>query len=172
MKLLEDQHGTAFLEALLAIPAIAVVLSGIVALSSMYSAKLEAKSRGRRLAWLQADSGDCPERTCMHDDCKAFEEQLESSGAGGLESVRAGKLSLGSFLGDVRDFFIGRVTRGDGMAHASLPRVLGAGRSRQQGATVLLCNTTSRSVSGDGSILDYACATGLGATEYAREVCE
>jgi len=171
MKLLRDQLGTAFLEAVIAIPVLAVVLGGVVALNAIYSAKLEAKSRARRLVWLQADSGDCPQRACMQDNCRVLEAQLESSGATRLESVRAGRHSLDSFLGDLRDFFIGRVTRGDGTANASLPSLLDADRSNQRGAAVLVCNTTPRDSDGEGSILSHACATGLDTTEYAREVC-
>ncbi len=172
MRPINDQAGTAFLEAVAAIPVLAAVLGGVVALNAMYSAKLEAKSRGRRLAWLQADSGDCPPQTCMNDDCRAVEADLESSSAARLDSVRVGKLSLGSFFGDLRDFFIGGVTHGEGAAAARLPNLLLFDRTRQRGTTVLVCNTTARGAGSGVSVLAHACATGLDTTEYAREVCE
>ena len=49
-QLLRDEEGTALVEALVSLPVFIAVLAGVVALNGVYSAKLEAKARARRLA--------------------------------------------------------------------------------------------------------------------------
>jgi hypothetical protein len=49
--------------------------------------------------------------------------------------------------------------------------MFGRARTVQHGVTTLICNTTSRYTDGLGNVLEQACATGLGMTEYASAVC-
>ena len=74
-RLQRDEKGAALLEALVSLPVFIAALAGVVALNGMYSAKLEAKSRARRLAWLQADSGECPAQSCRSGECGQQEDQ-------------------------------------------------------------------------------------------------
>ena len=166
-----DHEGAALVEALVSAPVLAVILAGVLAINAMYSAKLEAKSRSRRIAWLQADSGECPERPCLGGGCEAIEAKIASSGLDDLSSSRSGGLSLGSFFRDLGAFLVGRVTRGNGFAEAPIPKLFGAGRTSQRGVTTLLCNTTGRRTESGSSIVEHACSAGLGTSEYAREVC-
>jgi hypothetical protein len=170
-RLLSDETGTAFAETLVALPVLGLILAGVLALNAAYGAKLEAKSRARRVAWLQADSGECPTRACNGGGCQAIESEMRARGLDALSSPRGGELSLSSFVGSVREFFLGRTTTGVGTARAPTPRLVGSGQTLQRGATTLLCNTTSRRTSSGESILDHACSTGLRLTEYAGEVC-
>jgi hypothetical protein len=169
--LLLDVTGAAFLEATVAAPFLATILAGVLAINAMYAAKLEAKARASRLAWLQADSGNCPERSCTGSRCQVIEAGILADGVEELDSPRSGRFSLGSFVRDVGAFFAGRITRGVASAHAPLPSLFGHGRTVQRGQTTLLCNTTGRTTDSGVSILDHACSAGLGTTEYAREVC-
>ena len=171
-RLLMDPTGTALVEALVAAPVIALILAGILAFNGMYGAKLEAKARARRMAWLQADSGECPERACVGEECRAIETDLHAAGLGDLASVRSGKFSLASFLGSAREFLIGRITRGIGSASASTPELVSSGRTIQRGVASLLCNTTARRIDSGVSVLEHACSSGLSTTEYASEICE
>lgn len=170
--LLRDDSGAAFAEGLIVMPVLALILAGVLAMSATYSAKLEAKSRARRAAWLQADSGSCPARACTGEGCEAIAEDIRSSGLHRLPEVQSSGLSLRSFLGRIRDYFLGRVTRAVGTASARLPGLLRKARSEQQGVSTLLCNTTSRKVESGESVLQHACSTGLQAMEYAGDVCD
>ncbi len=169
--LLSDETGTAFAEALVALPVLGLILAGVLALNGVYGAKLEAKARGRRVAWLQADSGECPARECKGGECQAIESELMAHGLDALSSSRSGTFSLDSFVGSVREFFLGKTTTGVGTASAPTPPLVGPGQTRQRGITTLLCNTTSRQAGSGESVLNHACATGLSETEYASEVC-
>lgn len=171
-RMLRNEKGTALLEALISLPVFAAVLAGTMALHGVYSAKLEAKARARRVAWLQADSGECPPRTCTSAECAPIEEEIRTSGLDALLSVRDGRFSLVSLLGDIGRYLLGRATVGVGLAEASIPMSVGSGSTLQQGLTVLLCNTTSRDTDTGSTVLEYACATGLRATDYAREICK
>jgi hypothetical protein len=170
--MLRDETGTALLEALISLPVFAAVLAGTMALHATYSAKLEAKARGRRIAWLQADSGECPVRTCSSADCLSIEEGIRAGGLDALLSVRDDRFSLASLLSGVGRHLLGKATVGIGFAEASTPSSVRSGTTRHQGATTLLCNTTSRDTDTGASVLEYACATGLRMTDYAREVCK
>jgi hypothetical protein len=169
--MLRDEKGTALLEAIISLPIFAAVLAGTVALHAMYSAKLEAKARARRIAWLQADSGECPVRSCSSGECVSIEEGIRAGGLDGLLSVEDGRFSLGSLLSGVGRYLLGKATVGVGFAEASMPSSMGSGLTLQHGATTLLCNTTSRDTDTGSTVLEYACAAGLRTTEYAREVC-
>ena len=165
------KRGSIFVEALVAVPTIAVILVALLGLSAMYSAKLEAKGRARRLAWLQADSGDCPPMTCASAECRKLDREVALSGLGEFSGSNHGRFSLDSFVGDVRRFFVGGVTRGVGNARARLPAWFGADTTTQSGVSALLCNTSTRHASTGGSVLDHACGTGLETMEYASAVC-
>ncbi len=170
-QIIRDQKGTAFAEALVTLPLFAAALVGVVALNSMYIAKLEAKARARRMAWLQADSGECPAQSCQSGECSRAESAIRTGGLDDALSAEGGGLSAGSFLGDVEGYLLGRATNGVGLAEAPMPNGLGGGQTRQRGVSTLLCNTTQR-MSPDGSnILEHACSTGLRSVEYASEVC-
>lgn len=170
--LLRDEEGTALVEALVSLPVFIAVLAGVVALNGMYSAKLEAKARARRLAWLQADSGECPAQSCRSGECGRIEGEIRSGGIDGALAVDDSQFSLQSFLGDVGRFFLGKATNGVGLAEAAMPAIVGSGRTSQHGVTTLLCNTTARPTDTGGSVLEHACRTGLRTTEYASEVCK
>jgi hypothetical protein len=169
--LLSDETGTAFVETLVTIPVLALILTGTLAFNAMYSAKLEAKSRARRFAWLEADSGDCPVETCVGERCQAIETEIRAGGLDALHSARAGRFSLSSFVGNVGRFLLGSVTHSVGFAKAPMPPLLHSEQTSQRGKTTLLCNTTARRTESGSSILEYACSTDLHTTEYAREVC-
>lgn len=171
-RLAKDEKGTAMLEALVALPVFAAALAVLVALNGMYSAKLEAKARARRLAWLQADSGECPAQSCRSGECGRLESEIRTGGLDDLLSVREGGFSLDSFLGKVGRFLFGRATNGVGVAEARMPALVPAGAGSQHGVTTLLCNTTRRHAGPSGNVLEHACRTGLQSTEYAREVCK
>ena len=171
-RMLRDEKGTALLEALISLPVFVAVLAGTIALHGVYSAKLEAKARARRMAWLQADSGECPPRTCTSAECAPIEEEIRTGGLDALLSVRNDPFSFGSLLGDIGRHLLGRATVGVGLAEASIPSSVGARRTLQKGLTVLLCNTTSRDTDTGSTVLEHACATGLRATDYARELCK
>ena len=166
-----DDEGTALLETLIALPLLLVTLVGVVALNSSYGAKLEAKARGRRMAWLQADSGECPARRCKGGGCDEIESELRAGALDPLSTARAAGYSLDSFVENARDFLLGRTTTGIGTAGAELPRSLRSADSWHRGVTTLLCNTTRRQTDSGGSVLDQACSTDLNTTEYANEVC-
>lgn len=158
-------------EALVSLPVFVAVLAGIVAFHGMYGAKLEAKSRARRLAWLQADSGDCPVQTCRSGDCGRIESEISAGGLDDLLTVRDGSFSLSTFLGDVGRYLLGRATHGVGLSEAMIPAMVGSGRTSQSGVTTLLCNTTARTADDGANVLDHACRTGLRTMEYASEIC-
>lgn len=170
-RIIHDQKGTAFAEALVSLPLFAAALIGIVGLNSMYGAKLEAKARARRMAWLQADSGDCPAQSCRTGECGAAQSAIRTGGLDDAVSAGGGRLSVGSFLGDVGGFLLGRSTNGVGVAEAPMPNGLGGGRTQQRGVSTLLCNAKPRTSPTGHNILDEACATGLRSTEYAGAVC-
>ncbi len=170
-RLHQDEKGAALLEALVCLPAFIAALVGVVALNGMYSAKLEAKSRARRLAWLQADSGECPAQSCRSGECGRIEGEIRTGGLDGALAARDGHFSVGSFLGNVGRYLLGKATNGVGLAEAVTPAMVGSGLTSQHGVTTLLCNTTARHTDTGASILEHACSTGLQATEYASEVC-
>lgn len=166
-----NTSGTALLEALITLPVFAATLAGVLALNSMYVTKLEAKSRARRLAWLQADSGECPAQSCRSGDCGRIEDAIQADGLDRLLTTHGGHFSLGSFIGGVGRYLLGRVTRGVGLAEGSMPNIVGSGTTSQYGVTTLLCNTTQRDSSTGDNVLEHACRTGLRTMEYANEVC-
>jgi len=170
-RLLRDERGAALVEALVSLPVFIAALAGVVALNGMYGAKLEAKSRARRLAWLQADSGECPAQSCRIGECGRIEGEIRAGGLDDLLTVRDGQFSLSSFFGDVGRYLLGKATNGVGLAVAATPMMVRSGRTSQHGVTTLLCNTTTRHTDTGGSVLEHACRTGLRTTEYASEVC-
>lgn len=169
---LTNESGTAFVETLIVIPVFAAILAGVLALNAMYSAKLEAKGRARQLAWLQAESGDCPAQSCIGGQCEAPKAEIRGGGLDALQSARSSGFSLGSFVGDLGQFLAGKVTHGVAFISAPLPALLDAAATTQQGRTTLVCNTTSRRAEQASSAFDQACSAGLDQTEYAREVCK
>jgi len=170
-RLLRDEQGTAMAEALISLPVFVAALAGVVALNGMYGAKLEAKSRARRMAWLQADSGECPVQSCRSGECGRIEGEIRAGGLDDLLTVQGSRSSLHEFLGTVGRFLLGKATNGVGVADALMPSIVGSGKTSQQGVTTLLCNTTSRHTESGTDVLEHACRTGLRTTEYAREVC-
>ncbi len=171
-ELFVDERGAAFLEGVAVAPVLGVLLVGVVALNAMYLAKLEAKSRARRLAWLQADSADCPPQTCAGERCEAVSDEIRSAAIDPATAIEGNGISLRRFLGRARDFFLGTVTRGMATATRRLPNLLRKQQTEQQGTTILLCNARGRSADSGKSTLGYACSAGLHRTEYAREVCD
>lgn len=165
-------HGTAFVEAIALIPALGTILAAVLALHGMYSAKLEAKARATRLAWLQADSGRCPDTPCSSSACDVAVDELTRDGLDEIASVERNGFSLESFVGGLGGFLFGGITRGRGIVEAELPVSLGHRQTEQTAVTALPCNTTARSTETGLSVLEHACATDLGRTEYARGVCE
>lgn len=164
-------EGTAFVEALAVIPALGAILAGVVALHAMYDAKLDAKARATRLAWLQADSGQCPTTPCSTRACDAAVDELQREGLDRITSAEHGSHSLESFVGRVGRFFMGGVTRVKASVRIELPRPLSGGKSMQTSLAALPCNTTTRKTESGSSVLEHVCATELGRTEYAREIC-
>jgi hypothetical protein len=169
--LLGDERGSALAEALISLPVFIAALVGVVALNGMYGAKLEAKSRARRLAWLQADSGECPAQSCQSGECRRAEAEVRGGGLDELLTARDGSFSVASFVGDVGRYLLGKATNGVGIASALMPRLVSSGLTSQRGVTTLLCNTTARLSEAGESVLDHACRTQLGKVEYASEVC-
>ena len=170
-RLLRDKQGTALVEALISLPVFIAALAGVVALNGMYNAKLEAKSRARRLAWLQADSGECPAQSCRSGDCGHIEAEIRAGGIDEALAVHDSHFSVESFLGNVGRYLLGKATNGVGLAEAPMPAMVGSGLTSQHGVTTLLCNTTARQTDTGGSVLEHACGTDLRTTEYASEVC-
>lgn len=170
-RIIRDQKGTAFAEALVSLPLFAAALIGVVALNSMYSAKLEARARARRMAWLQADSGECPAQSCRSGECGQAQSAIRTGGLDDAVSARGGRFSVGSFLGDVGSYLLGRATNGVGLAEAPMPNGIWGSHTQQRGVSTLLCNTRPRTSPDGNNILDRACSTGLRSTEYARAVC-
>lgn len=165
------EAGTAMIEALISLPVFVAALTAVVALNGMYGAKLEAKARARRMAWLQADSGQCPIQSCRSGDCGRIEGEIRAGGLDELLTVQDGRLSLDSFLGKLGRFLLGRATNGVGVADFPMPSAVAPELGSQHGVTTLLCNTTSRQSEDGGNVLEHACRAGLQTTEYAREVC-
>jgi hypothetical protein len=172
LQLLRDVKGTALAEALIGLPVLVAVLAGVVALNGMYIAKLEAKGWARRMAWLQAESGDCPALSCQSTECGLIEGQIRSDGLDEPLDVRDSRFSLSSLLGDLGRFFLGNATTGIGVADAAMPSTVRPGLGHQSGVTTLLCNTRSRHTDAGDSVLEHACRTVLRTTEYASEVCK
>ena len=171
-RLLLDDNGTALVEALISLPVLAVVLAGVVALNGMYTAKLEAKSRARRMAWLQADSGECPTQSCRSGECGHVEDEIRADGLDHVLAVESSQFSLGRLVGNLGIYLLGNATNGVGLAEAPMPAMVGSGTSSQHGVTTLLCNTNPRRNDAGGSVLEHACQTDLRTTEYASEVCK
>jgi len=161
--------GVAYVEALVVLPVFFAALAAVVALNNMYEAKLEAKARARRLAWLQADSGECPTRSCT-SGCEVAEEQIRTGGLDGVLSVHADGRALAPFLEGWSGHLLGRATQGIGIAEAALPGMMG-GSTVQTAHYTLLCNPGARTAGDGRGVLDYACASELDELEYAREVC-
>jgi hypothetical protein len=172
LQILRDVKGTALAEALVCLPVLVAILAGVVALNGMYIAKLEAKGWARRMAWLQADSGDCPARSCQSDECGRVEDQILADGLDEPLDVKDSRLSLSSLLGDLGHFFIGKVTNGIGVAGAPMPSTVRPELGHQRGVTTLLCNTRSRDTDTGESVLEHVCRTDLSTTEYASEICK
>ena len=170
-RLLRDEQGAALAEALVSLPVFAATLAGVVAFNGMYTAKLEAKSRARRMAWLQADSGECPIQSCRSSACGRVESEIRAGGLDGLLSVQDGQFALESFIGNPGHYLLGQATNGVGLAESLMPSVLSSGPTSQRGVTTLLCNTTARDTDTGNNVLEHACRTGLRTTEYASEVC-
>ena len=174
MRALENRRdrlaGAAFVEAIVVAPFLGALLASVVALNAMYGAKLEAKSRARRLAWLQADSGECPPVSCTSTACREATAEL-GRGIDAVATTSHDGMSLRSIAGNVAGLLLGKVTRAVANADAALPPSIGQGSTTQQGVTTLLCNTTVRATESGRSALAHACATGLRETEYAGEVC-
>ena len=170
-KVLVDERGTAFAEGLVVLPFFAMALIGIVTLHNVYDAKIEAKARARRLAWLQADSGDCSVRACRSAECGGAEASIRAGGLDDALGASSSGLSLRTFLRDVGSYLLGKATVAVGIARAPRPSGLGGGSLEQRGIHVLLCNTLPRITPGGGNVLEEACSTGLGSVDYAREVC-
>ncbi|MFZ1864130.1 MAG: hypothetical protein WAU39_07920 [Polyangiales bacterium] len=171
IELLRDEIGTALTEALISLPVFVALLGGTVALNSMYGAKLEAMARARRLAWLQADSGECRARSCTSTACQAAEAEIRSGDLADLDTVSRSGMSLGSFAIHVRDHLLGTYTDGVASAEARMPSTSSSPITVQRATTRVLCNATTRRTQQAQTILDQACSTSLGTTEYAREVC-
>ncbi len=169
MRARRHRSGTALIEAVIVAPAFALLLGSTLALHSMYSAKLAAKERARRLAWLQAESGDCPDSSCSSPNCVQAANDIDS--AFEETGVAGAGLALDDFLGDVRDFFVGKTTRAVAHVESKTSSIIPGGVTRQVGVTELTCNTRSRTTENEDSVLEHACRTGLGSTDYAREVC-
>ncbi len=170
-RLLRDDKGTALAEALISLPVFIAALAGILALNGMYTAKLEAKARARRMAWLQSDSGECPAQSCRSGDCGRIEGEIRAGGLDDLLSVQDSRFSLGSFLGNVGRYLLGKATNGIGVVDGPMPTMVSSGLTSQHGVTTLLCNATPRHTDSGGSVLEHACRTELRTTEYANEVC-
>lgn len=170
-RLQRTERGSALLEALVSLPVFAAALAGVVALNGTYSAKLEAQSLARRLAWLQADSGGCPAQSCRTGECGRIAGDIRAGGLDDALAVRDSRFSLGSFLGNVGDYLLGKATNGVGAAEAATSAMVGSGRTLQSGVTTLLCNTTARHTETESNVLEHACRTGLSTTEYASAVC-
>ena len=166
-----DERGTAFAEGLVVLPFFAMALIGIVTLHNVYGAKIEAKARARRLAWLQADSGDCSVQSCQSTECGGAEAAIRTGGLDDALSASSSGLSLRTFLRDVGSYLLGKATVAVGVARAPRPSGLGGGHLEQRGLHVLLCNARSRTTPDGRSVLDSACSAGLGSVDYAREVC-
>jgi hypothetical protein len=163
--------GTALVESVIIVPVLGLILAGVLAVHGLYAAKIEAKARARRLAWLQADSGDCPASSCSTSDCESTVREIRDRGIDALQTPSRGRLRLGSFLGELGGFFLGRSTSGVGSAAARLPRLLGRTETTLHGRMTLICNTTARRDESGVSVLEHACNTDLRTTEYAREIC-
>jgi len=170
-QIIRDKKGTAFAETLITLPLFAAALVGVVALNSMYSAKLEAKARARRMAWLQADSGDCPAQSCRSGECGRAENAIRTGGLDDALSAGGDRFSVDSFLGDVGGYLLGRATNGVGFAEAPMPNGFGGDKKQQHGLSTLLCNTKPRLSPDGNNVLEHACSTELRSTEYASEVC-
>ena len=166
-----SQEGTAFAEALVALPIFVAALIAVIGFNNLYSAKLEAMSRARRMAWLQAESGECPTTSCDTPECRAQEQRIEGEFDAAANTNGDGK-SLGDWMGGVSDFLLGKSTEGVGLFESPMPNALG-GKTEQRGLAKLRCNTKPRSFDGEeGSILEAACTAELRNTEYAQEACK
>lgn len=165
------REGTAFVEAIVILPVLGTLLASVLAVSAIYSAKLDAKAFARRLAWLQADSGRCVEAGCAGGECDAVAGEVLASGVDALSSVRTAGFSLRSFVGDVGEFFVSTSTRSIGTATRELPTAFGR-RTHQTGVKALVCNTAPGSSGPSSSILDFVCKTDLKYSEYAGEICD
>ena len=163
--------GTALVESVIIIPILGLILAGIVAVHSLYATKIAAKASARRLAWLQADSGECPISSCTTSTCEATVREIRDGGIDALQTPNSGCFRLGSFLGKLQSFFNGRATSGVATAEARLPRLLRRRKTTLAGRTTLICNTTARNSESGVSILEHACNTDLRTTDYAREIC-
>ena len=102
---------------------------------------------------------------------QAIVAEMRAGGLDALSTQRDGRFSLASFVGSVKEFFLGRATTGLGTANAPTPKLVSSGRTEHRGATSLLCNARPRLMNSGGSILDHACSTDLSTTEYASEIC-
>ena len=136
----------------------------------MYGAKLEAKSRARRMAWLQAESGQCPAQSCRDAECVHIAGEVRS-GVDELFSVENSRFSLRNLVGELGTYFLGKTTHGIGLAEEPTSKTVGSGTTTQRGVTALLCNTIPRAMNADAHPLEHACRTELRTLEYANEIC-
>ena len=162
---------TSLVEALVVVPAMAIVLTGVLAVYAMYAAKLEAKAQARRIAWLRVDSGACSPVPCSTSECQEATASIRGAGIDRLLSTGQRGYAVSSFLGEVRDFFLGTVTRSSATVSVRLPALTGTSVSAQTGSSTVLCNTTARSFTDGATALEQACNAGLRNTEYASAVC-
>ena len=172
--LLHDSEGAAFVETLVVLPVLVTALAGIVGVHGMYGATLEAKAEARRLAWLQADSGNCPSSTCRSEECARSAATIQQDGLDQAESASSAGAIAGSFFGRIRRGLGAGATTGVGLASAPRPGLprgsRGSNRFEQRATLPLLCNTTPRTADGL-DVLTRACAHGLSTVEFASEVC-
>lgn len=162
-------HGTAFVEALIALPALAAILVGIVAMNRLYVTKLEAKSRARHAAWTQAESEGCGALACGRECARVLDSSVGQELSSGLAIDTRG-LGGTRYLENVTDSLRLRGTLGIGVAETRMPTAFGP-RSRQQAMTPLTCNTRPRILPNAEDVFELACETELGSFGYAREVC-
>ncbi|MGB5811019.1 MAG: hypothetical protein WBG86_10850 [Polyangiales bacterium] len=166
-----DEEGVAFAEALVTLPFFAAALAGIVALNGTYGAKFEAKARARRIAWLQAESGDCPATSCG-SECARIESDIQTRGLSDALRVTEGGRSGSSLLREVGEYLLGGTTVGIGTARARKPGLLGGGMISQHAANPMLCNTRARVTEEGDTALALACESDLRSVRYAQGVCE
>ncbi|MEM7138199.1 MAG: hypothetical protein AAF500_16585 [Myxococcota bacterium] len=157
-------------EALILVPVFAALLAGVVGLNNLYVAKLEARERARRHAWLQAESGRCSRLACDAICMRAREEVDREALAEAAAASNEG-FPTGVALTEVQGFFAGRVAEGIGVASAPLPAMVG-GAKRQTEIHAVPCNTTGRVHPDGGDIFQLACEADLRNIEYVEGACE
>ena len=163
------QQGAVYAEALVCFPAFLALLLAVIGLHGMYSGKLEAKSRARRAAWLQADSGDCAQNSCP--DCRPGERRIAAEAFTPIEEVQTSGHSLSKFGSRLSSQLFGRSTDGVGEVTVDMPKGMGGAGTRMRGLTTLPCNTRGRQGPNIESALRDACEGGLAGVELAAGAC-